>query len=83
MPKEKSRPHYLLCNADESEPGSCKDREILRNDPHRLIEGALVSSFALGAHACYIYIRGEFYGEASNVQKAIDAGPSHCSIMQA
>ena len=74
MPKEPSggRPSYLVINADESEPGTCKDREILRFDPHRLIEGALVSSFALGAHACYIYIRGEFYGEASNVQKAID-----------
>ena len=74
MPKEspEGRPSYLVINADESEPGTCKDREILRFDPHRLIEGALVSSFALGAHACYIYIRGEFYGEASNVQKAID-----------
>ncbi len=74
MPKESpdGRPSYLVINADESEPGTCKDREILRFDPHRLIEGALVSSFALGAHACYIYIRGEFYGEASNVQKAID-----------
>ncbi|NNG03279.1 MAG: NADH-quinone oxidoreductase subunit NuoF [Inquilinus sp.] len=74
MPKEPDpkRPSYLVINADESEPGTCKDREILRFDPHRLIEGALVSSFALGAHACYIYIRGEFYNEASNVQKAID-----------
>ena len=74
MPKESpdGRPSYLVINADESEPGTCKDRDILRFDPHRLIEGALVSSFALGAHACYIYIRGEFYGEASNVQKAID-----------
>ncbi len=74
MPKESpaGRPSYLVINADESEPGTCKDRDILRFDPHRLIEGALVSSFALGAHACYIYIRGEFYGEASNVQKAIE-----------
>ncbi|MGP1395853.1 MAG: NADH-quinone oxidoreductase subunit NuoF [Inquilinaceae bacterium] len=74
MPKEPSadRPSYLVINADESEPGTCKDRDILRFDPHRLIEGALVASFAMGAHACYIYIRGEFYNEASNVQKAID-----------
>lgn len=74
MPKEvkDDRPHYLVINADESEPGTCKDRDILRYDPHRLIEGALVSSFAMGAHACYIYIRGEFYNEASNIQRAID-----------
>jgi NADH-quinone oxidoreductase subunit F len=61
-----------VINADESEPGTCKDRDILRFDPHKLIEGALIASFAINAHVCYIYIRGEFYGEASNVQKAID-----------
>ena len=74
MPKESKdgRPSYLVINADESEPGTCKDREILRFDPHRLIEGALLASFAMGAHACYIYIRGEFFGEASNMQVAID-----------
>ncbi len=74
MPKETDpdRPSYLVINADESEPGACKDRDIMRFDPHRLIEGALVSSFALGAHACYIYIRGEFYNEASHIQVAID-----------
>ena len=74
MPKEsrEGRPSYLIINADESEPGTCKDRDIIRYDPHRLIEGALVSSFAMSAHACYIYIRGEFYNEASNIQLAID-----------
>jgi NADH-quinone oxidoreductase subunit F len=74
MPKEDNpeRPAYLVINADESEPGTCKDRDIMRFDPHRLLEGALVSSFALCAHACYIYIRGEFYHEASNIQRAID-----------
>jgi len=74
MPKEPTpeRPNYLVINADESEPGTCKDRDIMRYDPHRLIEGALVSSFAMGAHACYIYIRGEFYNEASEIQRAID-----------
>ena len=66
------RPHYLVVNADESEPGTCKDREILRYDPHRLIEGCLVAGFAMGANAAYIYIRGEFFNEASNVQVAID-----------
>ncbi|MDZ4364508.1 MAG: hypothetical protein U0943_14190, partial [Brevundimonas sp.] len=60
MPKEvKDRPHYLVVNADESEPGTCKDREIMRHDPHLLIEGCLIASFAMQAHACYIYLRGE------------------------
>jgi NADH-quinone oxidoreductase subunit F len=62
MPKQSDgRPSYLVVNADESEPGTCKDREILRYDPHRLLEGCLVACAAMGASACYIYIRGEFY----------------------
>ncbi len=73
MPKaESERPHYLVVNADEGEPGTCKDRDMLRFDPHKLIEGCLIASFAMKAHACYIYIRGEFYNEASNLQVAID-----------
>ena len=73
MPKESDgRPSYLVVNADEGEPGTCKDREIMRNDPHTLIEGCLLASFAMNAHAAYIYIRGEFYHEASNLQLAID-----------
>ncbi len=73
MPKEVGeRPHYLVINADEGEPGTCKDREILRNEPHKLLEGILLASFAIQAHACYIYIRGEFYREAEAMQKAID-----------
>ena len=72
MPKEHPKPSYLVVNADESEPGTCKDREILRHEPHKLIEGCLLASIAIRAKACYIYIRGEFYNEASNVQKAID-----------
>ncbi|OKH90089.1 NADH-quinone oxidoreductase subunit NuoF [Thalassospira sp. TSL5-1] len=73
MPKESDgRPHYLVVNADEGEPGTCKDREIMRNDPHTLVEGCLLASFAMRAHAAYIYIRGEFYHEASNLQRAID-----------
>ena len=65
MPKEvrEGRPHYLVVNADESEPGTCKDREIMRHDPHLLIEGCLLASFAMQAHACYIYIRGEYVRE--------------------
>lgn len=73
MPKTSDgRPHYLVVNADEGEPGTCKDREIMRHDPHKLIEGCLLASFAIGAHACYIYIRGEFYLEAVHLQAAID-----------
>ncbi len=73
MPKTSDgRPSYLVVNADESEPGTCKDREIIRFDPHRLLEGCLVAGFAMGAGACYIYIRGEFYQEAVHLQQAID-----------
>ena len=72
MPKSDTRPSYLVINADESEPGSCKDREIMRNDPHLLIEGALLAAFAMHAHTSYIYIRGEFIRERERLQRAID-----------
>ena len=73
MPKESDgRPAYLVVNADESEPGTCKDREIMRHDPHTLIEGCLIASFAMNAHACYIYIRGEYIREKEALQAAID-----------
>ncbi|XLM33346.1 MAG: NADH-quinone oxidoreductase subunit NuoF [Rickettsia africae] len=72
MPKNLEQSCYLVVNADESEPGTCKDRDILRFEPHKLIEGCLLASFAIGANNCYIYIRGEFYNEASNIQRALD-----------
>ncbi|MEQ1695182.1 MAG: NADH-quinone oxidoreductase subunit NuoF [Hyphomicrobiaceae bacterium] len=72
MPKADARPSYLVINADESEPGSCKDREIMRHDPHLLIEGALLASFAMRAHVSYIYIRGEYIRERERLQAAID-----------
>ena len=72
MPKADARPSYLVINADESEPGSCKDREIMRHDPHLLIEGALLASFAMRAHVCYIYIRGEYIRERERLQSAVD-----------
>jgi len=73
MPKEvKDRPHYLVVNADESEPGTCKDRDIIRHEPHKLLEGCVVAGFAMRAHAAYIYIRGEFVNEARRLQAAID-----------
>ena len=80
MPKEPKpgKPNFLVINADESEPGSCKDREIIRHDPHKLLEGALIAGFAMRARAGYIYIRGEFIREAEVLEKAVaeayDAG---------
>ena len=73
MPKQSDgRPHYLVVNADESEPGTCKDREIMRHDPHTLVEGCLIAGFGMGAHAGYIYIRGEYIREREALQIAID-----------
>ena len=80
MPKEPKpgKPNFLVINADESEPGSCKDREIIRHDPHKLIEGALIAGYAMRARAGYIYVRGEFIRETevleAAVQEAYDAG---------
>jgi NADH-quinone oxidoreductase subunit F len=73
MPKQVGdRPHYLVVNADESEPGTCKDRDIMRHDPHLLIEGCLLASAAMAAHVCYVYIRGEFIREKEALQRAVD-----------
>ena len=73
MPKQSDgRPSYLVVNADEGEPGTCKDRDMMRHDPHKLVEGCLIAGFAINAVAAYIYIRGEFYREAENLQTAID-----------
>jgi NADH-quinone oxidoreductase subunit F len=72
MPKQESeRPHYLVVNADESEPGACKDREILRHEPHRLIESCLVACRAMRAHDCFIYIRGEYVEEREHLEVAL------------
>ena len=73
-PKEPNpdRPHYLVINADESEPGTCKDRDILRYEPQKLIEGSLIAAYAVGAKACYVYIRGEYVNEGKILQQAID-----------
>ncbi len=73
MPKEPKpgKPNFLVVNADESEPGSCKDREIIRHDPHNLIEGSLIAGFAMRARAGYIYIRGEFIRETEALRKAV------------
>ena len=86
MPKQTDgRPAYLVVNADESEPGTCKDRDIIRHDPHKLIEGSLLASVGMGVHHCYIYIRGEFFNEALALERAIQeaydaglVGPDAC-----
>src|SRR5579862_8274577 len=73
MPKQVGeRPHYLVVNADESEPGTCKDREIMRHDPHLFVEGCLIASFAMAANTCYVYVRGEFIREREHLQAAVD-----------
>ena len=72
MPKTSDgRPHYLVVNADEGEPGTCKDRDIIRHEPHKLIEGCLIGGFAMGANTAYIYIRGEFHDEADRLEASI------------
>ena len=77
MPKKRLREHYLIINADEGEPGTCKDRDILRNEPHKLIEGCLLSGYAIQANTCYIYIRGEFGEEIEILSKAIEEAYSN------
>jgi NADH-quinone oxidoreductase subunit F len=72
MPKNSDKPSYLVVNADESEPGTCKDRDIIRHEPHKIIEGSFIAARAIGAHTCYIYIRGEYYHEYMALQQAVD-----------
>ena len=73
MPKKSDgRPHYLVVNADESEPGTCKDRDIIRNEPHKLLEGCLLAGYAMKCNVCYIYIRGEYFREGLILQEAIN-----------
>ncbi len=73
MPKQRDgRPAYLVVNADEGEPGTCKDRDMMRWEPHKLVEGCLLACAAMGADSAYIYVRGEFYNEACHLQHAID-----------
>ncbi len=71
VPKDGARPTYMICNADESEPGTFKDRELIRVDPHMVLEGIAIASYAIGSSTAYIYIRGEFVEEAEILDKAI------------
>lgn len=75
--KDTGKPTYLIINADESEPGTCKDRALIRHEPHKILEGILLSAFAIGAHTAYIYIRGEFREEANILQQALDEAYAH------
>jgi NADH dehydrogenase (ubiquinone) flavoprotein 1 len=85
MPKNYDRPHYLVVNGDEGEPGTSKDREIMRHEPHKLLEGALLAGVAVRAQAAYIYIRGEYRNYRQSLERAIDEayaagflGPDAC-----
>jgi NADH-quinone oxidoreductase subunit F len=72
VPKDSPKPKYLVCNGDESEPGTCKDRVLMENDPHRVVEGMAIASYAIGAHHAFIYIRGEFVFPAERMREAIE-----------
>ncbi|MFP3948709.1 MAG: NADH-quinone oxidoreductase subunit NuoF [Longimicrobiales bacterium] len=72
MPEDDGKPHYLLCNADESEPGTFKDRELMRWTPHQLVEGCLIGSYAIRAEHCYIYLRGEFFETTQVLARAVE-----------
>jgi len=72
VPKDSSKPRYLVVNADECEPGTFKDRYIMERDPHALLEGMIISAFAIGSHKAYVYIRGEYFRSAQRLQRAID-----------
>ena len=72
VPKDSSKPRYLVVNADEGEPGTFKDRYIMERDPHALLEGMIISAFAIGSHKAYVYIRGEYFRSAQRLQRAID-----------
>ncbi len=72
VPKETTKPKYLVVNADEGEPGTFKDRYIMERDPHALIEGMIIAAYAIGSHKAYVYIRGEYFRSAKRLQRAVD-----------
>lgn len=72
VPKETTKPKYLVVNADEGEPGTFKDRYILERDPHALLEGMIIAAYAIGSHKAYVYIRGEYFRPAKRLQRALD-----------
>ena len=76
VPKETTKPKYLVVNADEGEPGTFKDRYIMERDPHALLEGMIISAYAIGSHKAYVYIRGEYFRSAKRLQRAVDEAHS-------
>lgn len=72
VPKDSPKPRYLCCNADESEPGTCKDRVLMERDPHGVIEGMAIAAYAIGCHLMFIYIRGEFHHCIERIEQAAD-----------
>src|SRR5207244_6563856 len=72
VPKDTGKPIYLCCNADESEPGTCKDRVIIERDPHQLIEGIIIAAYAVDCHLAFIYLRGEFSLGYRVLEKALE-----------
>ncbi len=77
VPKETTKPKYIVVNADEGEPGTFKDRYIMERDPHALLEGMIISAYAIGSHKAYVYIRGEYFRSAKRLQRAIEEACSH------
>lgn len=71
VPKDTSRPKYLCCNADESEPGTCKDRVLMERDPHMVLEGIIIAAYAIQAHHAFVYVRGEFAYPAVRMEEAV------------
>ena len=76
VPKKTDKPKFLVVNADEGEPGTFKDRYIMERDPHALLEGMIISAYAIGSHKAYVYIRGEYFQSAKRLQRAIDEARS-------
>ena len=76
VPKETTQPKYLVVNADEGEPGTFKDRYVMERDPHALLEGMIISAYAIGSHKAYVYIRGEYFRSARRLQRAVDEAHS-------
>jgi NADH-quinone oxidoreductase subunit F len=77
IPKQSTKPRYLVVNADEGEPGTFKDRYILERDPHALLEGILIAAYAIGSRKAYVYIRGEYFRPARRLQHALDEAYRH------
>ena len=79
IPKDNKKPVYFINNFDESEPGTFKDRAIAEKDPHMMIEGMIIASYAIGAHTAYIYIRGEYFRQWEMIERALEEAGAQAS----